>query len=129
MPEDPTKIQLKPDDQLELTEAELKIEHTRILSARNPHAPDNLITFDFNAMNFTPGPAIEHMETNYKRLGTLIHVETDEAIAQMRDQSEEENLEESESKAASATGSSASVAQTEEKPAAKKKEKLIKNQF
>lgn len=139
-PIDPSKIQLKPDDQLELTEAELKIEHTRILSARNPHAPDNLITFDFNAMNFTPGPAIEHMETNYKRLGTLIHVETDEAIAQMRDQSEEENLEESESKAsvagsnagsqaASATGSSASVAQTEEKPAAKKKEKLIKNQF
>ena len=63
-----SKILLKPDDQLELNEAELKLEHTRILSARNPHAPDNLITFDFNAMNFTPGPAIEHMETNYKRM-------------------------------------------------------------
>ena len=63
-----SKILLKPDDQLELDEAALKLEHTRILSARNPHAPDNLITFDFNAMNFTPGPAIEHMETNYKRM-------------------------------------------------------------
>ena len=63
-----SKILLKPDDQLELDEAQLKQEHTRILSARNPHAPDNLITFDFNAMNFTPGPAIEHMETNYKRM-------------------------------------------------------------
>ena len=52
-------------------EAELKLEHTRILSVRNPHAPDNLITFDFNAMNFTPGPAIEHMETNYKRMVSI----------------------------------------------------------
>ena len=43
---------LKPDDQLELTEAELKVEHTRILSARNPQAPDNLITFDFNKVRF-----------------------------------------------------------------------------
>jgi len=55
-------------------------------------------------------------------------------------ESEEENVEEAESKAsvavsnagsqaASAAGSSASVAQAEEKPAAKKKEKLIRNQF
>merc|ERR1712137_1040562 len=127
-PIDPSKILLKPDDQLELDEAALKLEHTRILSARNPHAPDNLITFDFNAMNFTAGPAIEHMETNYKRMGTLIHVETDEAIAQMNPQSEEENVEETESRASAAV-SSASVAQAEEKPAAKKKEKVIRNQF
>ena len=72
--------------------------------------------------------------------GTLIHIETDEAIAQMNPQSEEETVEETDSKAsvavsnagsqaASAAGSSASVAQAEEKPAAKKKEKLIRNQF
>jgi dynein intermediate chain 1 len=58
----------------------------------------------------------------------------------MNPQSEEENVEETESRAsvavsnagsqaASAAGSSASVAQAEEKPAAKKKEKLIRNQF
>ena len=58
----------------------------------------------------------------------------------MNPQSEEETLEETESKAsvavsnagsqaASEAGSSASVAQAEEKPAAKKKEKLIRNQF
>ena len=64
---DPTKVLLKPDDQLELTPEELKLEHTRILSARNPHAPDNLVTFDFNKYIFAPGPNIQHMETNYKR--------------------------------------------------------------
>ena len=64
---DPTKVLLKPDDQLELTVDELKAEHTRILSARNPHAPDNLVTFDFNKYIFMPGPNIQHMETNYKR--------------------------------------------------------------
>ena len=59
---------IKPNDQLELTEAELKVEHTRILSARNPQAPDNLITFDFNKLNFLPGPSINHLEVNFKKM-------------------------------------------------------------
>merc|ERR1712106_591790 len=138
---DPTKGLLKPDDQLELTGDELKAEHTRILSARNPHAPDNLVTFDFNKYIFMPGPNIQHMETNYKRSGTLIHLETDEAVAQMKPEETAENepeesaskaseLVESSSQAAleSAQNSQTSVAMVDsEKP--KKKEKLIKNQF
>ena len=58
---------IKPDDQLELTPEELKAEHTRILAARNPHAPDNIVNFDFKKYLFTPGPNIQHTETNYKR--------------------------------------------------------------
>ena len=63
-----SKVLVKPDDQLELNEAELKMEHTRILSARNPQAPDNLITFDFNKLNFLPGPSINHLEVNFKKM-------------------------------------------------------------
>ena len=38
---------IKPDDQLELTEAELKEEFTRILTANNPHAPSNIVRYSF----------------------------------------------------------------------------------
>ena len=38
---------IKPDDQLELTDEELKVEFTRILTANNPHAPSNIVRFSF----------------------------------------------------------------------------------
>jgi len=38
---------VKPDDQLDLSEAELKEEFTRILTANNPHAPQNIVRFNF----------------------------------------------------------------------------------
>ena len=38
---------IKPEDQLQLTEEELKEEFTRILTANNPHAPSNIVRFSF----------------------------------------------------------------------------------
>ena len=38
---------VKPDDQLDLSETELKEEFTRILTANNPHAPQNIVRFNF----------------------------------------------------------------------------------
>jgi len=38
---------IKPDDQLELTDEELKVEFTRILTANNPHAPSNIVRYSF----------------------------------------------------------------------------------
>ena len=38
---------IKPPDQLHLTEEELKEEFTRILTANNPHAPHNIVRFNF----------------------------------------------------------------------------------
>ncbi|XP_074852071.1 dynein axonemal intermediate chain 1-like [Carettochelys insculpta] len=43
------KTLIKPPDQLELTEAELKEEFTRILTANNPHAPQNIVRYSFKA--------------------------------------------------------------------------------
>ena len=39
-------------DQLQLTEQELKEELTRVLTADNPHAPPNIIRFNFKEKNF-----------------------------------------------------------------------------
>ena len=38
---------MKPDDQLDLTPEELKEEFTRILTANNPHAPNNIVRYSF----------------------------------------------------------------------------------
>ena len=41
-----------PPDQLQLTEQELKEEFTRVLTADNPHAPPNIIRFNFKERAF-----------------------------------------------------------------------------
>ncbi|XP_033977626.1 dynein intermediate chain 1, axonemal-like [Trematomus bernacchii] len=41
------KALIKPPDQLELSEAELKEEIPRILTANNPHAPQNIVRYSF----------------------------------------------------------------------------------
>ena len=43
---------MKPANQLELSEAELKEELTRVLTADNPHAPSNIIRFNFKENSF-----------------------------------------------------------------------------
>nr|XP_023483262.1 dynein intermediate chain 1, axonemal isoform X7 [Equus caballus] len=44
-----SKATVRPPDQLELTDAELKEEFTRILTANNPHAPQNIVRYSFKA--------------------------------------------------------------------------------
>ena len=41
------KILMKPDDQLDLSVEDLKEEFTRILTANNPHAPNNVVRYSF----------------------------------------------------------------------------------
>ncbi|KAL1776983.1 galactose-1-phosphate uridylyltransferase isoform X1 [Sigmodon hispidus] len=42
-----SRATVRPPDQLELTDAELKEEFTRILTANNPHAPQNIVRYSF----------------------------------------------------------------------------------
>ena len=72
------KINFKPFDQEDLTEEELKIEHTRILTAKNPLAPDNHVTYSFVNREFEEGPAIRHVQNHFINQGTLFHRECDE---------------------------------------------------
>jgi len=148
-PIDPSKVFIKPDDQLELTEEELKVEHTRILTAKNPHAPDNRITFDFATSAFKEGPPIQHIEINYKQTGTLMHEDTDEAQHQLWEE-QQAQIEESQSnstvasqlsqKASALSQSSAAAAKSSQSVKSAvtsqaeigkkgKKEPLVKNQF
>ena len=46
------KQMVTPEDQLHLTEEELKEEFTRILTANNPHAPSNIVRYSFKVIIF-----------------------------------------------------------------------------
>ena len=63
------KTLVKPDDQLELTEKELKEEITRVLTADNPHAPDNIIRFNFKENTFKHVPHIDHFAMHFSLEG------------------------------------------------------------
>jgi len=74
---------VKPDDQLELSEAELKEEITRILTANNPHAPDNIIRFSFKENQFRQVAHVDQLAIHFALDGNLLHKDSEEAKHQL----------------------------------------------
>ena len=60
---------LKPPDQLQLSEAELKVEHTRILTANNPQAPHNVIRFNFNDNEYHKTNHVDQLAVHFHLTG------------------------------------------------------------
>ncbi|XP_078103522.1 dynein, axonemal, intermediate chain 1, paralog 2 [Sander vitreus] len=73
------KALIKPPDQLELTEAELKEETTRILTANNPHAPQNIVRYSFKERSYKPISVVDQMAVHFVLEGSLLHRDSDEA--------------------------------------------------
>uniref|UniRef100_A0A8D0CU60 Dynein axonemal intermediate chain 1 n=1 Tax=Sander lucioperca TaxID=283035 RepID=A0A8D0CU60_SANLU len=73
------KALIKPPDQLELTEAELKEETTRILTANNPHAPQNIVRYSFKERSYKPTSVVDQMAVHFVLEGSLLHQDSDEA--------------------------------------------------
>eukprot|EP00064_Thunnus_orientalis_P001825 superscaffoldBa00000126_g1828 len=73
------KALIKPADQLELTEAELKEEITRILTANNPHAPQNIVRYSFKERSYKPISVVDQMAVHFVLEGSLLHQDSDEA--------------------------------------------------
>lgn len=69
---------LKLTYQQELTEAELKEEITRILTANNPHAPDNIVRYSFKERLYKP-ITVDHLAVHFVLDGSLLHQDSDEA--------------------------------------------------
>ena len=77
------KQMVKPDDQLQLTEEELKEEFTRILTANNPHAPDNIVRFSFKEQCYKQIPSVNQLAVHFTLEGNLLHKESEEARRQL----------------------------------------------
>ncbi|XP_014807925.1 PREDICTED: dynein intermediate chain 1, axonemal isoform X4 [Calidris pugnax] len=73
---------VKPPDQLELTEAELKEEFTRILTANNPHAPQNIVRYRFKKRAYRPVRYVDQMAVHFSLNGNMILKDSDEGRRQ-----------------------------------------------
>uniref|UniRef100_A0A7N8X7Y7 Dynein axonemal intermediate chain 1 n=1 Tax=Mastacembelus armatus TaxID=205130 RepID=A0A7N8X7Y7_9TELE len=73
------KALTKPAGQLELTEAELKEEITRILTANNPHAPQNIVRYSFKERSYKSTSIVDQLAVHFVLEGSLLHQDSDEA--------------------------------------------------
>ncbi|KAG7229755.1 hypothetical protein INR49_012551 [Caranx melampygus] len=72
------KTLMKHPDQLDLTEAELKEEITRVLTANNPHAPQNIVRYSFKERSYKPTLVVDQMALLFELEGSLVHQDSDE---------------------------------------------------
>ncbi|KAJ8304486.1 hypothetical protein KUTeg_018069 [Tegillarca granosa] len=77
-----TKTLVKPDDQLDLTEQELKEEFTRILTANNPHAPQNIVRYSFKERQYKQISSVDQLAIHFSLDGNMLHKDSDEAQRQ-----------------------------------------------
>jgi len=78
-----SKTLLKPEDQLNLNESELKEEITRILKANNPNAPQNIVRYSHKELSYKLAPHVEQLAIHFQIDGNLIHKESEEAKRQL----------------------------------------------
>ncbi|XP_026859997.2 dynein, axonemal, intermediate chain 1, paralog 2 [Electrophorus electricus] len=76
------KTMVKPPDQLDLSEAELKEEFTRILTANNPHAPQNIVRYSFKERSYKQISSVDQLAIHFVLEGNLLHKDSDEARRQ-----------------------------------------------
>ncbi|XP_028411720.1 dynein intermediate chain 2, ciliary-like [Dendronephthya gigantea] len=124
---------IKPSDQLELTETELKEEFTRILTANNPHAPSNIVRFSHKDKLFKPLSSVDQLAIHFSMDGNMLHKDSDEAKRQLTKQgiavgsdSEEEDENDEDGTEIEVEGKEA---EKTEVPTAPQTEKKLTNQF
>ena len=80
--QEPEKRIVRPAEQLNLTEAELKEEITRCLTGDNPNIPKNITKYNYQKREYRPDPpgANEHMAVQFKIEGCSLHHESPEYV-------------------------------------------------
>lgn len=74
---------LRPDDQMDLTDAELSEEIPKLLSSENRNVPQNLVIYSFKDGGYVPIPKTTNVVTIFEYEGTAIHIDSAEAKAQI----------------------------------------------
>ncbi|XP_055921105.1 dynein intermediate chain 2, ciliary isoform X2 [Eupeodes corollae] len=76
---------LKPDDQLELTEAELGEEIPKVLTPTNTNIAENLVAYSFKEKAFVLLPLEGNIVNIFSFEGTCLHIESEEAQKQIEE--------------------------------------------
>ncbi|XP_071647830.1 dynein intermediate chain 2, ciliary [Temnothorax longispinosus] len=77
------KILLRPEDQLQLTEAELQEEFARVLTIHNTRIPDSLVEWSWKLREFIKLPPPPHLVTLLDITGTILYKDSEEAKVQL----------------------------------------------
>jgi len=131
------KILMKPDDQLDLTPEELKEEFTRILTANNPHAPNNIVRYSFKECCYKMKMGVDQLAIHFSMDGNMLHKDSDEARRQLArmglgEGPSEQNLSEMEipgEEDLEIEGEEGAEETAKEVPVAKPAESTLRNQF
>lgn len=78
-----SKQLLRPDDQMDLTDAELSEEVPKVLTSENRNVPHNLVIYSFKEGTYIPIPRGGNLVTLFEFEGTALHVDSAEAKAQL----------------------------------------------
>lgn len=65
---------------------ELNEEHTRILVARNPQAPENIVRFNHKERTYKLIPQVDQLAVHFQFDGNLIHKDSEEGKRQLSQQ-------------------------------------------
>mmetsp|Transcript_22655 Transcript_22655/g.49498 ORF Transcript_22655/g.49498 Transcript_22655/m.49498 type:complete len:654 (+) Transcript_22655:195-2156(+) len=89
---DPAVEYVKPLEQLDLSEKELKEELTKVLRADNPAAPHNIVRFSNKDKVYRLEASVDQTISHYALEGTLLHLKSDEAMKQkdMQDEAKDQ---------------------------------------
>jgi len=79
---------IKPDDQLDLTDAELGEEVTKVLTPTNTNVVRNLVVYSFKEGEFVPAPLPGNTVTLISFPGNSLHVDSEEARVQIEESDE-----------------------------------------
>jgi len=73
--QEPVKCIVRPDNQLNLTDAQLKEEITRVLTGDDPNVPRSISKFNYKDRCFKPDPPgqSDHMAVHFASTGCLLH--------------------------------------------------------
>ncbi|XP_043667946.1 dynein intermediate chain 2, ciliary isoform X3 [Vespula pensylvanica] len=83
------KTPLIPDDQLQLTEAELQEEIARVLTVHNTRVPDSLVEWSWKLREFIKLPDPPNIVTLLSIPGTILRKDSEEAKIQLENHGEE----------------------------------------
>lgn len=78
----PTREVVRPDNQLNLSEAALNEEIAKMLTANNPEAPKNIARFNMKERTYKFEPMVEQTIVHYATDGWLLHKGSEEAKKQ-----------------------------------------------
>ncbi|CAF0920781.1 unnamed protein product [Rotaria sordida] len=84
------------DDQLKLTDTELNEEHTRILTARNPEAAENIVRFSHKERMFKLIPHVDQLAVHFQLDSNLVHKDSEDGKRQLVHDTEDQRIQETE---------------------------------